>query len=50
LLADAGIEVVLLDSHTSVAEGSAAAIQRRLVVNDDDFSRACRVLREAGEW
>ena len=50
LLADAGIEAVLLDSHTSVLEGSAGAIPRRLVVSEDDFPRACRILRDAGEW
>lgn len=50
LLADAGVEAVLLDSHTSVLEGSAGAIPRRLVVRADDFSLACRVLRDAGEW
>jgi hypothetical protein len=49
LLADAGIEAVLLDGHTSVLEGSAGAIQRRLVVNPDDFALACRILRDAGE-
>ena len=49
LLSDAGIEAVLLDSHTSVLEGSAGAIPRRLVVSADDYSRACRILREAGE-
>ncbi len=49
LLADAGIETVLLDSHTSILEGSAGAIQRRLMVHPDDFSRACRILRDAGE-
>lgn len=49
LLADAGIDTVLLDSHTSIAEGSAGAIQRRLAVSTDDYGRACRVLREAGE-
>jgi hypothetical protein len=49
LLADAGIESVLLDGHTSVLEGSAGAIPRRLAVSTDDYSRACRVLREAGE-
>ena len=38
LLADAGIEAVLLDSHTSVLEGSAGAIPRRLVVSDGRFS------------
>jgi hypothetical protein len=50
LLADAGIEAYLLDGHTSVLEGSAAAIQRRLVVSTEDYARACRVLRDAGEW
>jgi len=49
LLADAGIEAVLLDSHTSILEGSAGAIPRRLVVSTDDFSRACLILRDAGE-
>ncbi len=50
LLADAGIETVLLDTHASVIEGSAGAIQRRLVVADQDFTRACRILRESGTW
>jgi hypothetical protein len=50
LLADAGIDAVVLDSHTSVLEGSAGAIPRRLVVSADDYSRACRLLRDAGEW
>jgi hypothetical protein len=50
LLADAGIEAVLLDGHTSVVEGSAGAIQQRLMVSTEDYPRACRILREAGEW
>jgi hypothetical protein len=50
LLADAGIEAVLLDLHTSVLEGSAGAIPRRLVVSPDNYARACRILRDAGEW
>jgi hypothetical protein len=50
LLADAGIEAVLLDRHTSVLEGSAGAIPRRLMVSADDFQRACRILLDAGEW
>jgi len=49
LLADAGIDAVLLDSHTSVLEGSAGAIPRRLVVSVNDYDRACRILRDAGE-
>jgi hypothetical protein len=50
LLADAGIEAVLFDNHTSILEGSAGAIPRRLMVSSDDFSRACVILRDAGEW
>ncbi len=49
LLKDAGIECIILDGHTSVLEGSASAIPRRLAVSDDDYRRARRVLEEAGE-
>lgn len=49
LLADAGIEAMLLDTHTSIVEGSIGAIQRRLVVASDDYSKARRVLTDAGE-
>ncbi len=49
LLADAGIETVVLDVHTSVIEGSIGAIPRRLAVVDEDFDRARRVLEAAGE-
>ena len=49
LLADAGIEALILDNHTSILEGSAGAIPRRLVVADDDYPRARRLLTEAGE-
>ena len=48
LLADAGIETIVLDSHASVVEGSIAAIQRRIMVADDDLAGARRVLAEAG--
>ncbi len=50
LLADAGIETVLLDSHASVAEGSAGAIPRRLMVSSENFQQACRILRDCGEY
>lgn len=49
LLADAGIEAILLDQHAAVIEGSAGAIQRRLMVAEGDWARAKRVLAEAGE-
>lgn len=47
LLADAGIETVLLDEHTSVMEGSIGAILRRLMVDDDDLAQARAILAEA---
>ncbi len=49
LLADAGIETILLDDYASVMDGSIGAIPRRLCVATDDEGRAQRVLRDAGE-
>lgn len=49
LLRDAGIETILLDQHASVMDGSIGAIPRRLMVADADYSRARRVLHDAGE-
>ena len=49
LLADAEIEAVVLDTHMSVLEGSASAIRRRLMVGNDDYPRARRILEDAGE-
>ncbi len=44
LLADSGVETVVLDVHTSVIEGSIGAIPRRLAVLEEDYERARRVL------
>ncbi len=49
LLTDAGIGSNIFDTHTSILEGSAGAIPRRLVVADLDFRAAKNVLMEAGE-
>lgn len=49
LLNDAGIESFVLDTHTSIMEGSVGAIPRRLMVVDEDYDRACRILQDAGE-
>lgn len=49
LLRDAGIECIVLDAHISALEGGIGAFPRRLVVAEDDLSRARRVLQEAGE-
>ena len=41
------IEAVVLDTHTSVMEGSISAIPRRIRVLDRDLLRARRVRAEA---
>ncbi len=49
LLADRRIDVVVLDTHMSVLEGSANAIPRRLMVVDEDYAAAMGLLQQAGE-
>ena len=49
LLAGSGIEAIILDTHTSIIEGSIGAIPRRLMVHEDDHRRAEAVLTAAGE-
>lgn len=49
LLADERIDAFVLDGYTSILEGSIGAIPRRLMVQDDDYSRARWVLDRAGE-
>jgi hypothetical protein len=49
MLRGAGIDSVLLDQHTSIIEGSIGAIQRRIMVEDDDLDRARALLAESGE-
>jgi hypothetical protein len=46
MLASAGIEAVILDTHTSIIEGSIGAIPRRLMVQDEDETRARAVLKD----
>lgn len=49
LLKAEDIEIFVLDGHMSVLEGSAGAILRRVMVADEDYDRARRLLEEAGE-
>ena len=44
----AGIEAVVLDTYTSILEGSIGAIPRRLMVVEEDYDAARRILVEAG--
>ena len=48
-LSDSGIETAVLDTHTSVLEGSIGAIPRRIMVADRDYFRARSLLEGAGE-
>jgi hypothetical protein len=47
LLADADISVFVLDAHTAIAYGSAGAIERRLMVADDEYDRAKHLVDDA---
>ena len=49
LLADQGIDAVVMDTHASIVEGSIGAIPRRIMVADDDLEPARAVLDDAGE-
>jgi hypothetical protein len=46
-LAEIGIEVVVFDAHTSNAyAGALDSVSRRMMVAEDDLSRAMRVVAE----
>ena len=48
LLSQEGIESVIFDTHASIVEGSMGFfIPRRLMVPDEDFAQADRLLRAA---
>lgn len=49
LLRGEGVATFVLDANMSVLEGSANAIQRRLMVADEDFPAAQRLVRAARE-
>ena len=49
LLADAGIQSLILDQHTSLVEGSIGAIPRRLMVAEEDHRRARALIAAAEE-
>ena len=47
LLAQEGIESVIFDTHASVMDGSMGFLPRRLMVLDEDFAQADKLLRAA---
>jgi hypothetical protein len=46
LLNDAGIETFRLDEHASVMDGSLGVLPRRLMVADEDLTRAETLLKD----
>jgi len=46
-LAARGVEAVVLDSHASIVEGSLGILPRRVMVADEDYTEARRVLDAA---
>ncbi len=49
LLADAGIDCLILDTHSSIMQGSLDILPQRLAVAAHDYDHARSVLIEAGE-
>jgi Putative prokaryotic signal transducing protein len=47
VLEQEGIEAVIFDTHASVMDGSMGFLPRRLMVLDEDFERAQKLLRQA---
>ena len=47
VLKEAGIESVIFDTHASVMDGSMGMLPRRLMVADEDFTRAQWLLKSA---
>ena len=47
VLDQAGIDSVVFDTHASIMDGSMAMVPRRLMVADEDFNRADKILRAA---
>jgi len=47
VLEQEGIEAMIFDTHASVMDGSMGFLPRRLMVLDEDFDRAQKLLRAA---
>ena len=47
VLEQEGIEAVVFDTHASVMDGSMGFLPRRLMVLDEDFDRAQKLLQAA---
>lgn len=47
VLADAGINTVMFDTHTALVEGSIVAIEKRLMVDDSVYAKAKSIVDDA---
>ena len=47
VLGEEGIEIIVFDNHTSIIEGSAFAIPRRVMVHKDDYNNAKIIFESA---
>ena len=47
ILSDAGVTHQIADGYMSVVEGSLGVLPRRMLVADDEFAQACRLLKDA---
>ena len=45
ILNDSDIQYELLDTHASIVEGSINAIQKRIVVSNDDFNHSRELIQ-----
>jgi len=45
-LREAGIDSVIFDQHASIVEGSISALQKRLMVIDEDAAEAQTIVKE----
>lgn len=47
VLGEEGIEIIVFDNHTSILEGSAFAIPRRVMVHENDYNSAKIIFESA---
>ena len=47
ILEESGIAALVFDTHASIMDGSMAMVPRRLMVADEDYNRAEKLLRDA---
>jgi hypothetical protein len=44
-----GVDPIVFDAHSAVMDGSISAVRRRLMVADEDYERARRIIEDVGE-